>query len=81
MACADLLKQSIKKSLASGDRWSGSFGGPLDEAMWNMADTGCEYRLLHGGLPVAISMTVQARDQMSAGRPWPVCLMTSGAIQ
>jgi hypothetical protein len=53
----------------------------LDEAMWNMADTGCEYRLLHGGLPVAISMTVQARDQMSAGRPWPVCLMTSGAIQ
>lgn len=53
----------------------------MEEAMWNMADTGWEYRLLHGGLPVAISITVQARDQMSAGRPWPVCLMTSGAIQ
>ena len=36
---------------------------------------------LHGGLPVAISMTVQATDQMSAWRPWPVCLITSGAIQ
>jgi hypothetical protein len=36
---------------------------------------------LQGGLPVAISMTVQATDQMSACRPWPDCLMTSGAIQ
>ncbi len=36
---------------------------------------------LQGGLPVAISITVQATDQMSACRPWPVCLMTSGAIQ
>ena len=26
-------------------------------------------------------MTVQATDQMSAWRPWPVCLITSGAIQ
>ena len=30
---------------------------------------------------MAISMTVQATDQMSAWRPCPVCLMTSGAIQ
>lgn len=36
---------------------------------------------LQGGLPVAISMTVQATDQMSACRPCPVCLITSGAIQ
>ena len=35
----------------------------------------------HGGFPVAISMTVQATDQMSACRPWPSCLMISGAIQ
>ena len=35
----------------------------------------------HGGLPVAISMTVHPTDQMSAARPCPVCLITSGAIQ
>ena len=35
----------------------------------------------HGGLPVSISRTVQATDQMSACRPAPVCLITSGAIQ
>ena len=34
-----------------------------------------------GGLPVSISSTVQATDQMSACRPAPVCLITSGAIQ
>jgi hypothetical protein len=38
-------------------------------------------QLLHGGLPVAISITTQPSDQISAGRPWPVCLITSGAIQ
>jgi hypothetical protein len=52
----------------------------LDEAMWNMADT-CDPNPLHGGLPVAISITVHATDQMSACLPWPDCLMTSGAIQ
>jgi len=36
---------------------------------------------LHGGFPVAISMTVQATDQTSAWRPCPSCLMISGAIQ
>lgn len=41
----------------------------------------CVLQLLQGGLPVAISITTHARDQMSAGRPCPVCLMTSGAIQ
>lgn len=55
-------------------------GGPLEEAIWNMAAT-CEPSSLQGGLPVAISMTVQATDQMSAWRPCPDCLMTSGAIQ
>ena len=35
----------------------------------------------HGGLPVAISMTVQPTDQTSAWRPCPACLMISGAIQ
>ena len=35
----------------------------------------------HGGLPVAISMTVQPTDQMSAALPTPVWWMTSGAIQ
>jgi hypothetical protein len=30
---------------------------------------------------VAISITVQATDQMSACRPWPVWVITSGAIQ
>lgn len=34
-----------------------------------------------GGLPVAISMMVHPKDQISAVRPWPVCFMTSGAIQ
>ena len=34
-----------------------------------------------GGLPVAISMTVQATDQMSAARPTPFWWITSGAIQ
>lgn len=32
-----------------------------------------------GGFPVAISTTVQPTLQISACRPWPVCLMTSGA--
>jgi hypothetical protein len=36
---------------------------------------------VQGGLPVSISMTVQPTDQMSAARPCPSCLMTSGAIQ
>ena len=37
--CYHLLKQRSRKSLPSGERTSGIGGGPLEEAMWNMADT------------------------------------------
>ena len=36
---------------------------------------------LHGGRPVAISITVHATDQTSAPRPCPDWVITSGAIQ
>ena len=52
----------------------------MDTAIWNNADM-CVVKLDHGGRPVAISMTVQPRLQMSACLPWPVCRITSGAIQ
>ena len=58
----------------------GSLGGSLDEAMWKSAET-CVSQCDQGGLPVSISIIVQPTDQMSACRPWPVCLITSGAIQ
>mmetsp|Transcript_6143 Transcript_6143/g.14823 ORF Transcript_6143/g.14823 Transcript_6143/m.14823 type:complete len:294 (+) Transcript_6143:792-1673(+) len=74
------LKHRSKKSLASGDRCSGMGGGSLELAIWYMADIG-SLNSLQGGFPVAISMTVQPTDQMSAWRPWPVALITSGAIQ
>jgi hypothetical protein len=51
-------------------------------AMWYMAVTGLE-NWFHGGLPVAISMTVQPTLQMSARfqpRAVPRLLITSGAI-
>lgn len=35
----------------------------------------------NGGSPFAISMAVMPSDQMSALASYPVCLMTSGAIQ
>ena len=35
----------------------------------------------HGGLVVAISNTVQPTLQMSDLKPWPVSMITSGAIQ
>jgi hypothetical protein len=39
----------------------------------------CEEHWLQGGLPVAISSSVQPTLQMSAATPWPCCRMTSGA--
>jgi hypothetical protein len=69
-----------RKSRPSGLRQSGKGGGAFELAMWKSADT-CEVYSLKGGLPVVISMTVQPTDQMSALAPWPVCLITSGAIQ
>ena len=35
----------------------------------------------NGGFPVAISITVQPSDQISAGRPHPCCVTTSGAMK
>ena len=52
----------------------------MDTAIWKSADM-CVVKLDQGGRPVAISMTVQPRLQMSACLPWPVCRITSGAIQ
>jgi hypothetical protein len=37
-----LLKHRSKKSLASADKCSGIGGGPLEEAMWNKAETWME---------------------------------------
>ena len=47
----------------------------------NSRKLACEENWDQGGFPVAISMMVHAKDQMSAILPCPVCLMTSGAIQ
>lgn len=41
----------------------------------------CDENCDQGGFPVAISIIVQPTDQISAIRPWPVCFITSGAIQ
>lgn len=58
------------------------FQGLTSQEVWEDAERlTCLWNWLQGGFPVAISMTVQATDQMSACRPCPVCLMTSGAIQ
>jgi hypothetical protein len=44
---------------------SGMAGGSSVEAMWNMHEA-CEVNCDHGGLPEAISITVQPTLQMSA---------------
>ena len=62
---------------------SGISGNSSTHAMWYMAVTGLEY-CDHGGLPVAISMTVHPTDQTSAFRQpceRGAARMTSGAIQ
>ncbi len=66
--------------MASTERWSGSFGPPVDCAIWNIAACG-SVNSLYGGAPVAISITVQPKLHISAGNPCPFCLITSGAIQ
>ena len=48
--------------------------------MWKRAEI-CDEKCDHGGFAVSISSIVHPKDQTSAGRPWPVCRITSGAIQ
>ena len=43
--------------------------------MWKRAEI-CEVKCDHGGLPVSISTSTQPTDQTSAGKEWPVCLIT-----
>ena len=74
------MKVRSRKSTAEGEMPGGSGGGALEEAMWKRAEI-CEVKCDHGGLPVSISTSTQPTDQTSAGKEWPVCLITSGAIQ
>ncbi len=71
----------MMNSVASGLSESGIDGKSCELAILKIACTCVVHCVHHGGLPVAISSTVQPTDQMSAGMPWPCCLITSGAIQ
>lgn len=55
-------------------------GGFLDLAIFKAAAKGLGVSD-QGGLPYAISITVQPKLHISACLPWPVCFITSGAIQ
>mmetsp|Transcript_7174 Transcript_7174/g.25598 ORF Transcript_7174/g.25598 Transcript_7174/m.25598 type:complete len:583 (-) Transcript_7174:1354-3102(-) len=77
------LKQRARKSWPAEESVAGISGSSSAHAIWYIAVTGFE-KCDHGGLPVAISMTVHPTLQMSAFfQPRALCcsLMTSGAIQ
>mmetsp|Transcript_49834 Transcript_49834/g.117148 ORF Transcript_49834/g.117148 Transcript_49834/m.117148 type:complete len:239 (-) Transcript_49834:580-1296(-) len=84
-ACAEgrslgsMRKHSPRKPRALDEMPSGSVGGALAEAIWNMRAKSLE-RSSQGGAPVSICTTVQPRDQMSAALPCPCCRTTSGAM-
>lgn len=74
-ANSHLRAGGVGRRLSDGERRGGGSGGHLPGPGGGLR--GGEAR--HGGFPVAISTTVQPTLQMSAWRPCPVCLMTSGA--
>ena len=74
-----LWKHFSKKSWSWAEIDAGSLGSSSVRPIWYIAATGLE-TLFHGGLPVAISSTVQPRDQISEAGPCSTCFTTSGAI-
>lgn len=76
------LKHLSKKSLQSALIPFGYGGGDLELTICIRNANWLRYpHSAHGGLPDAISITVQPTDQISANLPWPLYWITSGAIQ
>lgn len=72
-------KQHWRKSWISGLACDGMGGTALREPTWYMADSGSS-NCAHGCRAVSISITVHPNAQTSAGLPWSMPLITSGAI-
>jgi len=70
----------VMKRAHTGVKVAGTGGGSFDVATWNKAARLSVYSL-QGGFPVAISITVAPKDQISEAKEQPDCLITSGAIQ
>jgi hypothetical protein len=66
-----LWKHALRNAMPSGERLLGSGGGDWLVAMLKRAAMGSKCD--HGGLRVAISMTVHPTLQMSLFRPCPDC--------
>lgn len=73
-------KQHCRKSWMSGLAWEGMGGVALRDPTWYIADSGSS-NCAQGCLAVSISMIVHPSAQTSAGLPWSMPFITSGAIK